>query len=109
MNAKQFSSFVGATSCLIALPGQHILLQNCYFDRLATARRYFFKDARGSARNITLPASHYFILYVSAGMGIASYVLAEIALQLTLRILAVLDRRPGRLYTFIADKPEHSK
>lgn len=32
---------------------------------------------------------------------------SEIGFKIVRRILAVLDRRPGRLYTFIADKPEY--
>jgi SAM-dependent methyltransferase len=47
---------------------------------------------------------HYF-----GATWFANIIFSEVGFKLTRRILAVLDHRPGRLYTFVADKLEKDK
>lgn len=66
-----------------------------------------------STTNFTLFTPHQlhelFLARFSHWLGAAWFArmaFSEIGFQISRSILAVLDRRPGRLYTFIADKPE---
>jgi len=93
MSDKKFSSWEDAVSWLIDQSDQQELVQACYFDRpaLAAAMRYRESDEWCAIRGL-LPYEKGCVLDVGAGMGIASYALAEDGWQVT-----ALEPDPSRL------------